>query len=78
MLGLGLADDARGSEPLPVRVVSVDGRTLDLIAEPFQGEGTGVQLSIEADWLQPGSYMIQIKTVEKTPLALSRYVVTVE
>lgn len=76
-LGLALADEARGDEPLSVRVVSVDGRVLDLSAAPTDAEGGGVQLAIEADWLRPGDYMIQIKTIEKTSFPLRRYVLEV-
>jgi hypothetical protein len=76
-IALALADDAHGDEELAVRVVSLDGRTLDVTAMPMDGMGAGVQIAIDADWLQPGSYMIQVKTTEKTPLPLRRYVLEV-
>jgi hypothetical protein len=76
--GLPLADDARGDEPLAARVVSLEGRVLDLEVTPVAGEGGGVQLEIEADWLQPGRYMIQIKTREKSALQLRRFVLEVK
>lgn len=77
-LGLALADEARGDEPLAVRVVSVDGRVLEITALPMNGKGGGVQLGIDADWLLPGNYMIQIKTVERTQFPLRRYVLVVQ
>jgi hypothetical protein len=77
-LGLALSDDARAADALEVRVISLDGRALDVSALPVAGEGTGVRLAIDADWLQPGSYMIQIKTTENSPLALRRYVLVVQ
>lgn len=77
-LGLALSDDARAADALEVRVISLDGRVLDISALPLSGEGTGVQLAIDAGWLQPGSYMIQIKTTEKSALPLRRYVLVVQ
>lgn len=76
-LGLALADAARGDEPLAVRVVSVDGRVLDITAVPMDGKGSGVRLAIDADWLWPGNYMIQVKTIEQTQFPLRRYVLEV-
>ncbi|MBW2294011.1 MAG: hypothetical protein JRG94_17115 [Deltaproteobacteria bacterium] len=77
-LGLALADEARGEAPLAVRVVAVDGRVLDITAASIDGKGGGVRLTIEADWLRPGDYMIQIKTNEKTAFPLRRYVLEVQ
>jgi hypothetical protein len=77
-LELALADEAHTDEPLAVRVVSIDGRALDLSAVPAGGEGGGVQLVIDADWLQPGSYLIQVTTTEQSPFPLRRYVLEVQ
>ena len=76
-LGLALAEEAGGVEPLAVRVVSVDGRVLDTTAVRTDAAGGDVQLEIDADWLQPGNYMIQIKTAEKVAFPLRRYVLEV-
>lgn len=77
-LGLALADEARGSEPLAVVVVSVDGRRLETTAEPVGGSGSGLRLELEPEWLRPGRYMIQVKTAAKKPLNLTRYVLEVQ
>ena len=76
-LVLGLGDDARGSEPLPVRVVSVDGRRIETTAAPVAGSGNGLRLELEPEWLRPGRYMIEVTTAEKIPLHLRRYVLEV-
>jgi hypothetical protein len=77
-LGLALTDEARGDGPLPARVVSVDGRRLEIIAAPVAGRDSGLRLEIEANWLKPGRYMIEISTAENTPLPLRRYVLEVQ
>ena len=45
---------------------------------PAGGEGGGVQLVIDSDWLQPGSYLIQVTTTEQSPFPLRRYVLEVQ
>ncbi len=76
-LVLGLGDEARGSEPLPVRVVSLDGRRIETTAAPAAGSGSGLRLELEPEWLRPGRYMIEVTTAEKIPLHLRRYVLEV-
>ncbi len=78
VLGLALADEARGSEPLSVRVVSVDGRRVETTAAPAAGSGSGLRLELEPEWLRPGRYMIEVTTAEKIPLHLRRYVLEVQ
>lgn len=77
-LDLALADEAHTDEPLAARVVSSDGRVLDLSAVPVGGAGGGVQLAIDADWLQPGRYLIQLTTTEQSPFPLRRYVLEIQ
>jgi hypothetical protein len=76
-LGLALADEARGSEPLSVRVVSIDGRRIETTAVPAAGSGSGLRLELETEWLRPGRYMIEVTTAEKIPLHLRRYVIEI-
>jgi hypothetical protein len=79
-LGLALDEDALGGgqDPLPAVIVSAsDGRRLELLANPAPGSEGGVALGVDSAWLQPGSYMIQIRTAEKTALPLRRYVLEV-
>jgi hypothetical protein len=76
-LVLGLPDEARGDGPHIARVVSTDGRRLDTTATPLAGAGSGVQLDIDPGFLTPGLYMIEVQTIEKTPLHLRRYVLEV-
>ena len=76
-IGLGLADEARGEEPVAVRIVSVDGRRLETTAAPARGSGSGLRLEIDPEWLTPGRYLIEISTAEKNHFAVRRYVLEV-
>ena len=73
-LALDLADDARGSGDRSVRVVSTDGRRIDLTASPLPGSGSGLRLEIDSGFLSPGRYLIEVETVEEHPLRIRRYV----
>jgi hypothetical protein len=76
-IGLGLADEARGEEPVTVRIVSVDGRHRETTAAPARGSGSGLRLEIDPEWLTPGRYMIEVSTAEKTHFPVRRYVLEV-
>ena len=76
-LELGLDKEDGGVEPLAVRVASVDGRAFDTTAVRQDANAADVHIDIDADWLQPGKYLIQIKTEGKGPLPLRRYVLEV-
>lgn len=77
-LALALPDDARNAEPRPARVVAGDGRQIETRALDRAGSGSGVQLDIDASWLAPGRYLIEVKTAERKPLPLRRYVLEVK
>ena len=77
VIGLAMPDDARGSDPLPLKVVDTSGRVFAGVGLPIDGAGNGLRLEIDPEWLAPGRYMIQVETVEKAPLALRRYVLDV-
>lgn len=76
-LALPLAANSMGDTPLPVRVVSVDGRVVDVVATQAFDDQPSVTVSLDPKWLTKGSYMIQLKTKEKSALALRRYVLIV-
>lgn len=76
-IGVEMPDDARGSGPRPVRVISTDGRRLDLLADPLPGAGTGLRVEIDPAFLSPGRYLIQVDTADPHPLQLRRYVLEI-
>jgi hypothetical protein len=82
-LALGKAALGEGGEPLSAVIVSAsDGRRLELSATPVAGAlpgmESGVRLDVETTWLTPGLYMIQLRTREKSALAVRRYVLEVK
>jgi len=76
-IALDLPDEARGAEARSVQVASTDGRALQTVATIEPGEGSGVRIQLDAAWLAPGRYMIQVETNEKTHFPLRRYVLEV-
>ncbi len=76
-LVLELPDQARGSGPQAVRIVSVDGRRIDTTASPLPGAGSGVRLEIDRGFLSAGRYMIEIDTEDDHPLQIRRYVLEI-
>jgi hypothetical protein len=63
---------------MQVQIVGVDGRKIEIEANPLPGQDAGLELSVDVDWLKPGQYMVQVRTKEKTPLALRRFVIEVD
>jgi hypothetical protein len=76
--GLALSDEELGGESLDARVIAVEGRAIDAVAVPLEGEAAGAGLALDADWLTPGTYLIQIRTKARTPLPLRRFVLEVD
>ncbi len=71
---LEFPDVWRGETPRPVRVVSGDGRAIDVIAaREIDGEQL-FALEIDSSALTPGPYLIEIKSAERSPLQLRRFV----
>lgn len=76
-LVLELDDAARGNGERAARVVSPDGRRIDLTTSPLPGSGSGLGLSIDPAFLTPGLYMIEVDTAEADHFHLRRYVLEI-
>jgi len=78
-VGLEMPDAARGEGALATRIVDTTReRILDVETLRIAGEGTGVRLEIDPEWLQPGAYLIQVRTADASHFPLRRYVLEVE
>jgi hypothetical protein len=77
-VALAMPNDVRGAGPMQVQIVGVDGRKIEIEANPLPGQGAGLELAVDVDWLKRGQYMVQVRTKEKTPLALRRFVIEVD
>jgi len=71
-LSLELPDEARGDGVRSVRIVSVDGRRLEIQSEP--DAETGIRLELDPAFFKPGLYMIHVDTAEQHALHFRRYV----
>lgn len=79
VLGLAMPDDARGEGGVSGTIVSVEREeSRPLEGTPIAGADTGVRVQIDPDWMQPGLYMIQVKTHDGSHLPIRRYVLEVE
>jgi hypothetical protein len=76
-LQLTLPVASTSDEPRPVRIL-VEGREpLETLGEHRAGDRKSASLEIDADWLRPGHYIVEVKTTELTHLPLRRYALDV-
>lgn len=64
----------QGESPSPIRVVAGDGRSIELLASKAIDEQELLVVALDTDELEPGPYMIEVRSAEATPLQLRRYV----
>lgn len=76
-VSLALAEPSADANPVPAQVFSMaDRRKLEMGARLDEAR-TIASIEIEPDWLQPGTYLVQLRTTERTVLPLRRYVIVV-
>lgn len=71
------ADPSADPAPLPVRVISGTGALLELDAVVAADRATAT-LDLPRSFLEPGRYLIEVRTTEKSHFPLRRYVVEVK
>lgn len=76
-MNLLLPETSRTSEPLAVRVLAFDGRTLETRGARHEANHRSARFERQADWLSPGRSLIEMKTTERTHFPLRRYVLEV-
>ena len=77
VVNLLLPEPSRTSEPLAVRVLAFDGRTLETRGALHEADRRSARFELQADWLSPGRYIIEMKTTERTHFPLRRYALEV-
>ena len=77
VVNLLLPEPSRASEPLAVRVLAFDGRTLETRGALHEADRRSARFELQADWLSPGRYLIEMKTTERTHFPLRRYALEV-
>jgi hypothetical protein len=74
---LALAEPAADGAPRPVRVISQpDQRILELVGA-LSPDGTAATIDVDRAWLLPGSYVVELSSIGRTPLPLRRYAIVV-
>jgi hypothetical protein len=76
-LQLSLPIASTSDEPRPVRIL-VEGREpLETLGEHRAGDRKAASLEVDADWLRPGHYIVEVKTTELSHMPLRRYALDV-
>jgi hypothetical protein len=77
VVNLLLPEPSQTSEPLAVRVLAFDGRILETRGALHEADRRSARFELQADWLSPGRYLIEMKTTERTHFPLRRYALEV-
>jgi hypothetical protein len=77
LVELVLAEPSMHAEPLPAQLRDASGRSLDLLAAIELDERSSARVEIEPGWLQAGSYLIELRTTERSHFPIRRYPFTV-
>ena len=72
LVGLSADDRAR-----PVRVISQPDHRIVETSGALDSERTAATIELAPEYLQPGTYLVEMKTTERGPLALRRYYLVV-
>jgi hypothetical protein len=76
-VSLRLHEPSADATPRPVRIVSVrDQRVLETEGR-LDDARSAATIEVDPEWLQPGPYLVEVKTTESSPLPLRRYVIVV-
>jgi hypothetical protein len=76
-LNLQLAEPSANRDPLAGRILSEGRVPLDLSAAILGEDRHIARVEIEANWLSPGRYVIEVQTTERTHFPLRRYALEV-
>ena len=76
-LSLSLAEPSADAAPRPVTVLSIKDQRVYTTEGHLDAERIVAAVEVPADFLEPGTYLVQMKTTERTPFPLRRYVVEV-
>ena len=77
VIALDLEVASANDEARPVRVISDDGRVIELEGPVDAATRTKATLRIDPEWLTPGRYVVEVKTTERSHFPLRRYVIEV-
>jgi hypothetical protein len=73
---LDLPEASADGDPRPVRMISQDERTLE-IHGALESDRTAATIEVDPGYLQPGTYLVEVKTTERGAMPLRRYFIIV-
>jgi hypothetical protein len=76
-LSLGLAEPSADAEPRPVSVLSIQDQRVYSTQARLDAARMVATIEVPTDFLQPGTYLVQMKTTERVTFPLRRYVIEV-
>jgi hypothetical protein len=76
-LSLQLPEPSADAEPRPVTLLSIQDQRVYTTQGRLDDGRTTATIEVPADFLRPGTYLVQLKTTERTHFPLRRYVVEV-
>ena len=76
-LSLVLPEPSADAEPRPVTVHSMADQRVYSTQGRLDPERRVATIDVPSDFLKPGTYLVQMKTTERTPFPLRRYVLEV-
>jgi hypothetical protein len=74
---LVLVEPSAHAEPLPAQLRDTTGRAFALLAAVELGERMSARIEIEPSWLRPGSYLVELRTTERSHFPIRRYPIAV-
>ena len=77
VLNLELAEPIPDGGTFPARILAPDGRAFETRGEPAGGGLRFARVELQADWLTPGRYIVELKTTELSHFPLRRYALVV-
>jgi hypothetical protein len=72
-VSLGLPEMSADDEPRPVRLISQPDHRILQIRGSLESGRTAATIEVDPGYLQPGAYLVEMETTERSPLALRRY-----
>ncbi len=74
---LGLAEPSANAEPRPVRLVSQPDHRILQLAGALEADRRAATIEVDPGYLQPGTYLVEMKTTERGVFPLRRYFIIV-
>jgi hypothetical protein len=68
-----LVEPSTHAEPLPAQLRDATGRAFALLAAVELGERMSARIELEPGWLRPGSYLVELRTTERSHFPIRRY-----